>query len=52
MGGGIGFIEGPIMITHTHSVGVVRDAVIAWERKKQGPLAVMAGQKLAAGSVP
>ncbi|HEY8225618.1 MAG TPA: P1 family peptidase [Pyrinomonadaceae bacterium] len=31
-----GFIEGPIMITNTHSVGVVRDAVIAWQMKKQG----------------
>lgn len=30
-----GFLEGPIMITNTHSVGVVRDAVIAW-RVKQG----------------
>lgn len=26
-----GFLEGPVMITNTHSVGVVRDAVIAWE---------------------
>lgn len=25
-----GFLEGPIMITNTHSVGVVRDAVIPW----------------------
>src|ERR1700734_1357376 len=25
-----GFLEGPIMLTNTHSVGVVRDAVIAW----------------------
>ena len=25
-----GFLEGPIMITNTHSVGVVRDATIAW----------------------
>src|SRR6476660_7954661 len=25
-----GFIEGPVMITNTHSVGVVRDAVIQW----------------------
>ncbi len=31
-----GFLEGPVMITNTHSVGVVRDAVIAW-RVKQGP---------------
>lgn len=25
-----GFLQGPIMITNTHSVGVVRDAVIGW----------------------
>ena len=25
-----GFLEGPVMITNTHSVGIVRDAVIAW----------------------
>jgi len=31
-----GFLEGPIMITNTHSVGVVRDAVIRW-RIKAGP---------------
>jgi L-aminopeptidase/D-esterase-like protein len=30
-----GFLEGPVMITNTHSVGVVRDAVIQW-RVKQG----------------
>ena len=30
-----GQLEGPIMITNTHSVGVVRDAVIAW-RVRQG----------------
>ena len=28
-----GFLEGPVMITNTHSVGVVRDAVIAWRVK-------------------
>lgn len=28
-----GFLEGPIMITNTHSVGLVRDAVIEWEYK-------------------
>lgn len=28
-----GFLEGPIAITNTHSVGVVRDAIIAWQRK-------------------
>jgi D-aminopeptidase len=26
-----GFLYGPVMITNTHSVGVVRDAVIAWQ---------------------
>ena len=26
-----GFLEGPVMITNTHSVGVVRDATIEWE---------------------
>ena len=31
-----GFLEGPVMITNTHSVGVVRDAVIAW-RVQHGP---------------
>ncbi len=31
-----GFLEGPVMLTNTHSVGVVRDAVIAY-RVKQGP---------------
>ncbi len=30
-----GFLEGPIVITNTHSVGVARDAVIAW-RIRQG----------------
>ena len=29
-----GFLDGPVMITNTHSVGVVRDAVIAWRMKK------------------
>lgn len=28
-----GFLEGPVVITNTHSVGVVRDAVIAWRIK-------------------
>jgi L-aminopeptidase/D-esterase-like protein len=34
-----GFLEGPITITNTHSVGVVRDAVIAWlvQRGLEGP---------------
>src|ERR1700675_1017767 len=25
-----GFLEGPVMITNTHSIGVVRDAVVQW----------------------
>jgi D-aminopeptidase len=34
-----GFLIGPVMITNTHSVGVVRDAVIQWivEHKKISP---------------
>ena len=34
-----GFLIGPVMITNTHSVGVVRDAVIQWTvaRRKVGP---------------
>ena len=31
-----GFLEGPIAITNTHSVGVVRDAIIGWRIKKGG----------------
>jgi L-aminopeptidase/D-esterase-like protein len=31
-----GFLEGPVMITNTHSVGVVHDAVIAWQMKRMG----------------
>jgi L-aminopeptidase/D-esterase-like protein len=33
-----GFLEGPVMITNTHSVGVVRDGVIAWQVKALGRL--------------
>ena len=29
-----GFLDGPVMITNTHSVGVVRDAVIQWKLKR------------------
>jgi L-aminopeptidase/D-esterase-like protein len=29
-----GFMEGPVLITNTHSVGVVRDAAIAWSVKQ------------------
>jgi L-aminopeptidase/D-esterase-like protein len=32
-----GFLEGPIVITNTHSVGVARDAVIAWRIKHGHP---------------
>jgi D-aminopeptidase len=30
-----GFMEGPMAITNTHSVGTVRDAIIAWEVKNK-----------------
>ncbi|MGA7288950.1 MAG: P1 family peptidase [Terriglobales bacterium] len=32
-----GILDGPVMITNTHSVGVVRDAVIAWKVKRGQP---------------
>jgi len=32
-----GFLDGPVMITNTHSVGVARDAVIAWRVKRAPP---------------
>jgi len=32
-----GFLEGPVMITNTHSVGVVRDAVIKWRVRVAPP---------------
>jgi D-aminopeptidase len=32
-----GQLEGPVMLTNTHSVGVVRDATIAWRIQKAGP---------------
>jgi L-aminopeptidase/D-esterase-like protein len=32
-----GFAEGPILITNTHSVGVVRDATIKWQIAKHTP---------------
>ena len=34
-----GFLEGPVIITNTHSVGVVRDAVIGWLIKRAGQTA-------------
>ena len=30
-----GFLEGPVMITNTHSVGVVRDAVVKWQYERK-----------------
>ena len=39
-----GFLEGPVCITNTHSVGVVRDAVIGWQ--------VARGAKLQPWSLP
>jgi len=35
-----GFLYGPVMITNTHSVGVVRDTVIDWELKHGTPIPV------------
>jgi D-aminopeptidase len=35
-----GFLYGPVMITNTHSVGVVRDAVIAWQVKHGTPIPI------------
>jgi D-aminopeptidase len=32
-----GFLEGPIVLTNTHSVGVARDAVVAWRLAHGGP---------------
>jgi len=32
-----GFLEGPVMITNTHSVGLVRDAIIRWRVKHGQP---------------
>jgi len=32
-----GFLETPILLTNTHSVGVVRDAVIAWGNRRFPP---------------
>ncbi|HYL68364.1 MAG TPA: P1 family peptidase [Candidatus Limnocylindria bacterium] len=32
-----GFLYGPLMITNTHSVGVVRDTVISWQFKHSSP---------------
>ena len=29
-----GLLEGPVMLTNTHSVGTVRDAVIAWQMRR------------------
>ena len=31
-----GFLEGPIAITNTHSVGVVRDAILTWQVNRPG----------------
>ncbi len=29
-----GYLQGPVMVTNTHSVGIVRDAVIEWTHKR------------------
>ncbi len=31
-----GFLEGPVVLTNTHSVGIARDAIIAWQARR-GP---------------
>jgi D-aminopeptidase len=33
-----GYLEGPVAITNTHSVGVVRDAIIKWEVSRKNVL--------------
>jgi L-aminopeptidase/D-esterase-like protein len=41
-----GFLDGPVLITNTHSVGVVRDAYIAWQvehKRKPGTNSFGAG---------
>jgi L-aminopeptidase/D-esterase-like protein len=32
-----GFLEGPVMLTNTHSVGAVHEGTIAWRVKRGGP---------------
>ena len=31
-----GFLEGPVAITNTHSVGIVRDAILQWQASRPG----------------
>ena len=38
-----GFLEGPVMITNTHSVGIVHDAVIEWSRDARAHLPISPG---------
>ena len=42
-----GFLEGPVLITNTHSVGVVRDASIEWavEARRDAAAVVAAGRR-------
>ncbi len=37
-----GFLDGPVLITNTHSVGVVRDALIRWQVAQRRPPATNA----------
>ena len=39
-----GFLSSPVLITNTHSVGVVRDAVIAWQYQQGGAWAATLGR--------
>ena len=38
-----GQLEGPVVLTNTHSVGVARDAVIAWRVKRRRPIPAAIG---------
>ena len=46
-----GFLEGPILITNTHSVGVARDAAIAWMLRR-GATFLWAGRSRDLGRRP
>ena len=46
-----GFLEGPVMITNTSSVGVVRDAVLAWHLKRGGQNAASLGAARGGGDL-
>src|SRR5690606_9106090 len=45
-----GFLEGPVMLTNTHSVGTVRQATIEWRARRGGPDATGYGWPLPVGA--